>query len=301
MQLTQVVNQLQFTNKSLALKNDIVITVKMEGESGAAHAAAILTYFGFTSANESAFQQKYGYNLREHLTKSFDGKDDRKAHKALGKNKFQVQISIPSAMYLQIKSIKEVEKNSANSTNSEGFNALLQPLEIPPNASSAEKSFYQEINALRSTLVNFGSRAIQASDVRADYLKLIKMASDEFLELVKSGQILPEEGARRASTLRNFVLDLSRGKDSELGRAFAGSLKKEGLSFDKLLQRYAQKQFNLNFSALTKVQQDAVYLEVVLASGRDRSSVKTRTDARQSRKSFSSGEHCNFRLQRSDR
>jgi hypothetical protein len=273
MQLSQVINQLQFTSRFSALKTDTVIIVRIKGETGEAHAAAILAYFGFTTANEAAFQQKYGYSLREHFTEFYSKNDSRRSHKHLGKNVFEVRIPIPADLYTKIKEIKKAENDSVNPTDGAGVNDLLQPLAIPDNASSSEKLFYQEINTLRSTLTNFGSRAVQASDVRAEYLKLIKMSSDEFIELVRSGKITPEEGARRASTLRNFVLDISRGKDSELGRAIAESLKKEGLSFDKLLQRYAQKKFNLNFSTLSKVQQDSVYLEVVLASGRDRSSV----------------------------
>ncbi len=274
MELSQAVTRLRLSKKAALPNRNIVITVRIRGESGAAHAAAILAYFGFSSADETAFEQRFSYNLREHFTRFYAANDDRGSHRAIGGGVFEVRIPIPGDLYQQIKSFKSEANNGANSQN-DGENAmtLLQPVRIPDNATDAERNFYNEINTLRATLVNFGSRSIQASDVRAEYLKMIKMASDEFVELVQTGKLTPEEGALRASKLRNFILDLSRGKDSELGRAIAESLKKEGLSFDALLQRYANKKFGANFAALSRVQQEAVYLEVIVAAGRDRSSV----------------------------
>ncbi len=234
MQLNRTINQLQFTNKFSAIITDIVITVRIKGETGSAHATAILAYFGFTATTETTFHQKYGYSLRNHFTEFYSKNDSRSSHKNLGNGVFEVRIPISAGLYAKIKEIVNPGFDSIGSIDGSGVNDLFRPLPIPENAASSEKLFYQEINTLRSVLVNFGSRAIQSSEVRAEYLRLIKISSDEFIELVKSGIITPEEGAFRASALRNFVLDMSRGKDSELGRAIAESLKKEGLSFDKL-------------------------------------------------------------------
>ncbi len=271
------------------------ITVKMRGQTPAAHADAILGHYKFTKTDEAKFKKLYGFDLRQDLTDAYTRKDNKAAHSALGKGLYQVEIPIPKELLAQIRAVKSAnqpqepkqtvaEKNGYDASNllrNRLENQLPNPQPIPqpaptpvnPNATPAEKELYKAVDVMRAELTNFGYRGIQVENVRADYLRSIKDTSDEILEMVKSGQISPEEGASRASKMRNVIVELNRGKDSELGRAIAESLKKEGKTLDELLETYSGKRFKQTFSVLPQAEKDAVFLDVVMAAGRDRSSV----------------------------
>lgn len=129
------------------------------------------------------------------------------------------------------------------------------------------------LNIAAAELVDFGARGIQMDLVRQQYLDSIQGMSDEIMQLVRSGQISPEEGARRANELRNIILEASRGQDSELGRAIAESLKREGPTLEILCEKYAGQLFGTAYHNLTGPQQDQVFLEIVRAAGRDRGQI----------------------------
>lgn len=118
-------------------------------------------------------------------------------------------------------------------------------------------------------LMQFGARGIGFDVVRQQYAQNIEQMSQEILDMIARGEITPEEGARRANELRNTILEMSRGQDSELGRAIAEFVKREGLTLESLMEKYATRTFGTNFHNLTGPQQDQVFLEIVRAAGRD--------------------------------
>lgn len=147
---------------------------------------------------------------------------------------------------------------------------MRRPTPVPKNAAPAVQNFYRELDLFKTTAMNFGYQLDKLAEVRADYLKTIKFASDEFVELVESGQISFEEGSLRANKLRNVLFEISRRKDYDLGRSLAKYFKPEARPFEWFLERYAQKRFSLSFSSLTsQARKDAVYLDIVIAAGRD--------------------------------
>ena len=240
---------------------DVTIRVRMKGESPEAHAEAILIYFGYTKSDEDTFKAKYGYDLRQNFVNTYRSGDRRAAHKAVGNGYFEVAIPLPNSLVTQIESVKNPISSSLLSQNgNSNFNSseLNRPTKVPANATPSEREFYRTIDLLKTEAMNFGLRFVQDSQVRTDYLKTIKYASNEFVELAKSGQIPYEEAARRASLLRNYILEVSRGKNSELGRSIAEFLKKEGPTFEALLEKYAKQKFQTGFSALSQANKEAV-------------------------------------------
>ncbi len=124
------------------------------------------------------------------------------------------------------------------------------------------------ITGLESSAANFGIRFIPDSMVRAEYNKQAKGLSKEILEQVTSGKISASEGAAKASSMRNMIMETMRGKSSEISRAYAFSLKTKGKSLPFLEQKYSKQFFNKTFEKLTTTQQNKVWKEIVFSAGR---------------------------------
>ena len=96
-------------NSGTSVKNgDQTITVTMKGTTPEAHADAIIKHFGMSKADEQAFKDKNGYDLREFFTKSFAAKDNKQAHQSIGNGYFKVLIPISKQVISQIKAVKNI-------------------------------------------------------------------------------------------------------------------------------------------------------------------------------------------------
>jgi hypothetical protein len=254
------------------------ITIKIYGESGAAHAHAILLHFGFTAKDETTFFSNFGYDLRQNLAETYNTKDRKDSHKKLGKGWFQTIIPIPNELLAHIKSVKSQNIQKKGKVKFEEIALKLKteptptfaPKQIPNYASPQERNFYNAINILETELVNFGMRGIKTADVRVDYLKTIKLMSEEFVESVQSGKLTAEKGAIEANKMRNIIFEISRKKDYELFRAYAVSQKSTAPTFDWFLEKYSQQRFKVSFTSLIfQKQRNDVFFDVVVAAGKD--------------------------------
>jgi hypothetical protein len=97
--------------------------------------------------------------------------------------------------------------------------------------------------------------------------------ADAILEDVRRGAITAEEAQRLANQLRNEILATARGASSDIGRAWAQSLKAQGKTLVELQERYAAQLFKRGFQTLTETERNQVFLAIVEASGRARPSV----------------------------
>lgn len=278
MNLGQALFKLNLNSHSAKSRSkNISIRVRMKGESPEAHADAILAYFGYSKSNEDTFKSKYGYDLRQSFVDTYKSGDKRSAHKSVGKGYFEVTIPLSQTLVAQIKSIKNpISSNlpNGNGNSNVSESELRRPTPVPKNAAPAVQNFYRELDLFKTEAMNFGYRMEKMADVRADYLKTIKLASDEFKDLVESGQISYEEGARRANLLRNYIVETSRGKDSDFGRAIAEFLKKEGPTLETSVAKYAGTRFpGRLLSTLSQEEKNLVYMDVIIAAGRDRSTI----------------------------
>lgn len=129
-----------------------------------------------------------------------------------------------------------------------------------------------------ATANNFAIRIIRAAQVRSEYVVRIANMSRDIRAAVQAGEMTAFNGARLANEMRNQILDLQRARDFDLGRAYAESLKKKGLSLDEAIAK-AMKKLNLEprpIETLSGNQQRQVYQEVIEAAGRSRPSETSR-------------------------
>ncbi len=155
---------------------------------------------------------------------------------------FKVVIPMSQTLINQINSVKN--PISSNFPDGQGNSSVSEsdlrgPTKVAKNAAPAERDFYRVLDSFKVEGLNFGVRLDKLDLVRADYLKTIKFASDEFVDLVKTGQITFEEGARRANGLRNVIFEISRRKDYDLGRSLAEYYKPGAKPFEWFLERYS--------------------------------------------------------------
>lgn len=149
----------------------------------------------------------------------------------------------------------------------------------PEGESIHYKAFEQALSALEAEAFNFGHRFIHDAPVRAQYLARIAEMSREMTERLRRGELTAFEAAREAVDLRNGIMEATRLQSSDVGRAYAESLKRTGSTLENQCRRYARKLFSSDFTHLTPGQQNQVYRAVVEAAGRDRTGV-TRNAAR---------------------
>ncbi len=123
--------------------------------------------------------------------------------------------------------------------------------------------------ALDGTVLPLSSRVLFDATVRRQYVQAIKAAVAEIQADVASGAITPEQGAMRANQIRNVIMEQGRARSSEVGRAVAEFLKKEGLTLPKLIEKYAMLEFKRVPAALTAPEREAVMHVIIAAAARD--------------------------------
>ncbi len=125
------------------------------------------------------------------------------------------------------------------------------------------------LGALQAESAQFAMRFIKDSRVRINYLAEIKTYSAKISAEVKSGRISVHKGHLLAHEARNTILDAMRLKSSDIGRAYAESLKAKGWNLEQLYAKYAKEFFDKPFDALTDSQRNRVKLEIIKSAGRD--------------------------------
>ncbi|WP_152526340.1 hypothetical protein ACP26E_04645 [Franconibacter pulveris 601] len=120
-----------------------------------------------------------------------------------------------------------------------------------------QRTFSAALASLQGTASNFAAQSIQDSRVCEQYLRDIQKMSAEFARAVESGKMSPREAATLASQMRNEILDLSRLRNSPVGRAYAKKLKPAGRTMADLTEHYAKKMFQRSFESLSEGQQAA--------------------------------------------
>lgn len=136
-----------------------------------------------------------------------------------------------------------------------------------------QRAFSAALASLQGTASNFAAHCIQDSRVRVQYLRDIQNMSAEFVQSVGSGKMSPREAATLASQMRNEILDLSRLRNSPVGRAYAKKLKPSGRTMADLTEHYATKMFQQPFESLSERQQATIFKEMIHSAGRDRGAV----------------------------
>lgn len=129
-----------------------------------------------------------------------------------------------------------------------------------------------ELTMLESTALNFGYRLINDGPVRQQYISSIKNASEEIIRCYKLGKYTEQEAAEIASSQRNKLMQLNRIRSSEIGRAYAVSMKSnKGVSLKYLENKYALDMFSRKFNQLHPAEKGKVHLRIVHKSGADNS------------------------------
>lgn len=134
----------------------------------------------------------------------------------------------------------------------------------------------QALLELETEATNFGTRMIRDSFVRRQYFDEIRRMSEDLLERVRGGRITPGAAAEEANTLRNSIMEASRLRSSDIGRAAAESLKSTGRTLAELQEQYARQLFRRTFAQLSAAERDQVFLSIVRSSGRSNPIVNAR-------------------------
>jgi len=141
-----------------------------------------------------------------------------------------------------------------------------------PNKAERD-SLDMALKVLVADSATFARTFIKDPQLRFQYNLQAQQTAQYYLKMVDSGKMPVLQAAQEASALRNEVLELIRSKSTHVGRAYAESLKAHGKTFDSLASEKSMKLFKKDFSQLSLSQQEAVYREIVEASGRPRAKV----------------------------
>lgn len=163
----------------------------------------------------------------------------------------------------------EQELSSCSGVTSRNVSSAFPGPMCVESETSSRSALNRTLSILEAEAAQFALRAINESKVRLNYLKEIKTYSREIANLVKTGQISVHEGHLLAQQMRGTILEASRLKSSEIGRAYAEGQKAVNRTLEDLYQKYSQKLFKIDFDKLTIDQRNKVKLEIIESAGRD--------------------------------
>jgi hypothetical protein len=143
------------------------------------------------------------------------------------------------------------------------------PASLAMDGDPSVRRLGEALLALEAAAIPFAVRMINDDAVRQQYRRSIRDAVQEILSDVEAGKISPDTGAVRASDMRNSLMELSRLRTSDAGRAMAERLKAQGKTLPELITKYARDMFAAAPESLTTEQNAAVMRRIIEAAARD--------------------------------
>ena len=159
----------------------------------------------------------------------------------------------------------------------DGVNKLLEmeenadPFPTPQQRRAAEEVW----KYVRSSIWN-SFNGMRNMKLRADYVSKIKANAKNYTEKIKEANGNEVELMRitkQAVDERNLVLELTRAKLAKTSQFFSEMLKREGLTYDRLLNKYSVRRYEKAFTELKDAEQMLVLADIVEASGRSNSMI----------------------------
>ncbi|WP_415763962.1 hypothetical protein [Pseudomonas sp. CP4] len=113
----------------------------------------------------------------------------------------------------------------------------------------------------------FATDAIKDERVRANYERNIRRMSQQIFADVKAGNISVEDATKFSNEMRNKIMFEHRKMTSAQGLAIAEKKKKNGRTYNEILNEKSQAQFKKNYDQLSKAQQKEVLYRALERSG----------------------------------
>lgn len=131
-------------------------------------------------------------------------------------------------------------------------------------------AFDSAIRALEAEIANVGAHLTLDAGARQAYTRQIAALAAELRGQVAAGEISWAQAAEKANLARNSIMDVIRGRSTPVGRAMAEQLKREGKTLNELIARKTLQLHGAKaqFGALSAVEQNAIYAEIVASAGR---------------------------------
>jgi hypothetical protein len=131
-------------------------------------------------------------------------------------------------------------------------------------------AFETAADALQTDVTAAAAMATHDANVRLLYQRTIQNLVEQLRSDAQAQRISWTEAAQAASEARNNAMELLRGRSSPIGLAMAQQMKAQGKTLNELVARYTTKQFgpSATFDALSDVEKNQIYGEIVAAAGR---------------------------------
>jgi hypothetical protein len=129
------------------------------------------------------------------------------------------------------------------------------------------------IAAFEGAATRFSLDAISDANARSSYMRNIRRISEQALEDAKAGRISSREAMEYCYEMRNKIMAEHRKFTSAQGLAAAELKKKDPPPISKLLDKYSQTNFNIDYDKLSESQKSKVHYSIVESSGRDNARV----------------------------
>lgn len=136
-----------------------------------------------------------------------------------------------------------------------------------------QRRLQRAVDALMADAFAFGTRFINDARLREAYVRAARETATDLLHRAETGAITYEAAAREANTLRNAIMETTRARTSEVMRAYAESLKAQGLTLEGLVARHAQEMFGKAPEALSLAEREQVMKRILEGAARARPSV----------------------------
>ena len=124
------------------------------------------------------------------------------------------------------------------------------------------------LQQLETQALNFAYRCTQDKLARSWYIQKTQDFSRQLRLAYERGDLTARQAAEAANQMRNEIMEQTRDRSSDVGRARARQEKPKGKTLQELLEKYAGEKFKKPFEQLGPKQRNQVLLEVVDASGR---------------------------------
>jgi len=135
--------------------------------------------------------------------------------------------------------------------------------------------FERTIKSLEAEISNAGAHMAIDARARSLYAQEIRSMSAKLRADATAGRMTWSAAALQAQETRNLIMEIFRTKSTPVGRAFAESMKKKGLSLNQLI---ALKTVELHgehavFARLSSAKQNAIYASIVTSAGKSNAHV----------------------------